>query len=117
MAEKLDPKETVSVEEVVISQMFEIAALVELLERKGVLTRQEVLETIDRLRRETPKAGPNDQAFPEPYLLTAAENALIERIFELINATGLTAHQAKGLLRRVNLLIDVGERLAKKTTH
>jgi len=30
----------------------------------------------------------------EPYLLTEAENALIDQIFELMNATGLSAHQA-----------------------
>jgi len=29
----------------------------------------------------------------------------------------LTAHQAKELVRRVDRLIDLGERLAKKTTH
>jgi len=38
-------------------------------------------------------------------------------MFDLFNATGLTSHQAKELLRRVTLLIDLGERLAKKTTH
>lgn len=117
MAEKLDPKELVPIEEVVISHMFEIAALVEVLERKGVLTRQEVLETIERLRRETPKAEPVPQAFPEPYLLTEAENALINRVLELCNATGLTAYQAKNLLRRVMTLIELGERLGTSKPH
>jgi len=117
MGERLDPKERVTIEEVMISQMFEIAALVELLERKGVLTKQEVLDTIDRLRRETPNAERAGPGFPEPYLLTQAENAVIDRIFELLNATGLTAHQAKELLRRVSRLIDVGEHLGKKITH
>jgi len=117
MAEKLDTKELVTFEEIAISNMFEIAALVELLDRKGVITKQEVLDMIQELRSKTPRAETVQEAFPEPYLNTEAENALIDRVFELFNATGLTAHQAKELLRRVNLLIDLGERLGQKTTH
>jgi hypothetical protein len=117
MAEKLDPKEIVTPEEVAISNMWEIAALVELLDRKGLITKQEVLDMIQELRRKNPTAVPPPEPFPEPYLLTEAENALIDRIFELINATGLTAHQAKNLLARVRRLIDLGERLGDKTTH
>jgi hypothetical protein len=56
MAEKLDPKEMVSVEEIAVSNMWEIAAMVELLEQKGVLTRKEVLEMIRTLQERTPKA-------------------------------------------------------------
>ncbi len=51
MAEKLDPKEIVTLEELAISNMWETSALVELLERKGVLTRQEVLDMIQERRR------------------------------------------------------------------
>jgi len=117
MAEKLDLKETVSIEELTISSMWEMAALMEVLERKAICTKQEVLDMIQELRRQNPTAVPPPEPFPEPYLLTEAENALIDRIFELFNATGLTAHQAKNLLARVRRLIDLGERLAKKTTH
>ena len=45
---------------------------------------------IQELRRKTPRAETAQEAFPEPYLLTEAENALIDRMFELFNATGLT---------------------------
>jgi len=117
MAVKLDPKELVSIEELLISNMFEIGALIEILDRKGILTKQEILDEIKELRRKTPTAEPSEQAFPEPYLNTQAENALIDRVFELFNATGLTSHQAKELLRRVNLLVELGERLGPKTTH
>ncbi len=58
MAEKLDPKELVTIEELAISNMWETSALVELLERKGVLTRQEVLDMIQELRRREPRAIP-----------------------------------------------------------
>ena len=52
MAEKLDPKEIVTLDELAISNMWETAALVELLERKGILTKQEVLDMIQELRRQ-----------------------------------------------------------------
>ncbi len=56
MAEKLDPKEIVTLEELAISNMWETSALVELLERKGILTRQDVLDMIQVLRRREPTA-------------------------------------------------------------
>jgi hypothetical protein len=36
MADKLDPKETVTIEELTISNSYELAALVSVLERKGL---------------------------------------------------------------------------------
>jgi hypothetical protein len=68
MAEPLDPKELVTSEEQSISNMWEIAAIVELLERKGVCTKQEVLDMIQELRRRNPAAVPTPEAMPEPYL-------------------------------------------------
>ncbi len=58
MAEKLDPKDLVSVEELALSSMWETSALVELLERKGILTKQEVLDMIQELRQREPTAIP-----------------------------------------------------------
>ena len=46
MAEKLDKREMVSFEELLISSMYEQKALVLLLEEKGILTRGEVREKI-----------------------------------------------------------------------
>ncbi len=54
MAEKLDPKEIVTLEELALSTMWETSALVELLERKGVLTRQELDHAITELRKRHP---------------------------------------------------------------
>jgi len=50
MAEKLDPKETVSFEELLITNVVEQEALVNLLEKKGVITKAELLEEIKKLR-------------------------------------------------------------------
>ncbi len=56
MAEKLDPNDLVSLEELALSNMWETSALVELLERKGILTKQEVLDMIRGLRQREPTA-------------------------------------------------------------
>ena len=40
MAEKLNPKDLVTLEELAISSMWEMAALVEVLEKKGLLAKQ-----------------------------------------------------------------------------
>lgn len=50
MVVPLDKKDTVSVEEAVISQSYEIAALVSLLEKKGLLTRVEIIEEVKELK-------------------------------------------------------------------
>jgi hypothetical protein len=51
MAEQLDKKETVTVEELVVSQSYEIAAIVSLLEKKRLLTKEEIIEEIRRLKK------------------------------------------------------------------
>jgi len=51
MAEKLADKEMVSLEEVVLSQSYEIAAIVSVLEKKGLLTREEIIEEIKNMRK------------------------------------------------------------------
>ena len=56
MGKQLDPKDLVSLEELALSTMWETSALVELLERKGILTRQDVLDAIRELRRKHPRA-------------------------------------------------------------
>ncbi len=58
MAEKLDPNALVALDELAISNMWETSALVELLERKGILTKQEVLAMIQELRQREPTAIP-----------------------------------------------------------
>ncbi len=58
MAEQLDPTDLVTLEELALSNMWETSALVELLERKGILTRKEVLDMIQELRQREPTAIP-----------------------------------------------------------
>ena len=54
---------------------------------------------------------------PERELNVQVENALVDRILELRNAAGLRAYQAKNLLGRVMNFIELGERVASKTSH
>ncbi len=124
MAEKLDSKEIVTLEELAISSMWEMAALAEVLEKKGLLTKQDILDAIRELRRKNPQArtpvefdAHPDTAFPEPYLLTETADAIINQILDLLNGQKLTAHQAKALLHRCLGMVELGERLGKKTTH
>jgi hypothetical protein len=109
--------ETMSIEEATISNMWEIATIVELLEQKGLCAKQDLLTIIDELRRKNPRARIPETAFPEPYLLTDTENRIIDEILELLNKHGLTSHQSQNLLERLGRIIEMGQRVAKGTTH
>ncbi len=50
MAKPLDPKEIVTTEEIVITNMVEISALIELLMEKGIITQDEMMERCKKLR-------------------------------------------------------------------
>jgi len=56
MAKELDPKKLTIIEELALSNMWGIAALIEVLERKGTLTRQEIYDAINALRQRHPEA-------------------------------------------------------------
>ena len=116
MAEKIDPKETVTIAGLTIANMWEAAAILELLEERGVLTRQDVLNKIKELRRKNPHAVQPIEVFREPYALTEIEDRLLEDILNLFNELGLTSEQAKYLLGRLAVLIELGKRLARSTT-
>jgi hypothetical protein len=50
MAGKMDPKETVSIEELLMSIVMEQEALVNLLEEKGIIKKAELLEGVKKLK-------------------------------------------------------------------
>ena len=52
MAEKLDQKEIVTTDELAVSNMYVQEALLNLLEKKGIMTRKEIIEEIQRIRKE-----------------------------------------------------------------
>jgi hypothetical protein len=79
---------SMSLEKATVSNMWEIAAIVELLEQKGLCTKQDLHTIIDELRGKNPRARIPETAFPEPYLLTETENMIIDDILELLNKHG-----------------------------
>ena len=56
MVKVLSGRQTVPLEEVVLAQAFQLEALLNVLERRGVVWKAEVLEEIKRLQANTPKA-------------------------------------------------------------
>ena len=111
------PRETVSIEEVTVSNMREIALIVKALERKGRCTKQGLYEIVTEFRRKIPRASIPEMAFPELYLLTETENKFIEDILELLHKNGLTSHQSMNLLERLGVIIEMEKRVAKGTPH
>jgi len=55
MAEKLDPKEIVDFKELLMSEVIQHEALISLLEQKGILTRQELIEEVKKIATKLPK--------------------------------------------------------------
>lgn len=54
MAEQLDPNEFAGYKEALLSQVFTLDALIILLEKKGLITKEEVIEEIKKLHEEMP---------------------------------------------------------------
>ena len=52
MSKPLKSEEIVSIEELTISNMYEIEALIEVLVRKGLIAKEEILQEIKRMKRE-----------------------------------------------------------------
>ena len=117
MSDDRPKRESMSIEEATVSNMWEIAAIVEVLERKGLCSKQDLYEIISEFREKNPRARIPETAFPEPDLLTDAENTIIDDILALLNKHGLTSHQSQNLLERLGRIIEMGQRLPKGSTH
>ena len=80
----------------------------EVLQRKGFCTKQDLYDIITEFRRTNPRSNIPETAFPEPYLLTETENTIIDDILKLLNKHGLTSHQSMNLLERSGRIIEMG---------
>jgi hypothetical protein len=110
-------RETMSIEEATISNMWEIAALVELLEQKGLCTKQDLLNTVIELRKKNPRARIPETVFPSPYLLSQTEEKVIDDILAVLNQHGMDAKQSLELLEQLGRIIEMGARMTRGTTH
>ena len=50
MAEKLDPKELVSFKEMLLSEVITSEAIINLLDKKGIISKQELMEEMKRVQ-------------------------------------------------------------------
>lgn len=108
---------TMSLEEATVSNMWEIAAIVEVLERKGLCTKRDRYDIITEFRRKNPHTNIPVTAFPEPDFLTETENNISDDILELLNKHGPTSHQSQNLLERLGRIIEMGQGVPKGMTH
>ena len=56
MAELLDPKEVVTFEDLLRSEVIQSDALINLLDRKGIITKRELLEEMKKIQATLPKS-------------------------------------------------------------
>jgi hypothetical protein len=102
-------------DELTLSNAWELEALVDVLAAKGLIKKQEVLDALAELRRRNPRAAaPHNELSADPH----KNDVLVTHILEIFNATGLTAQQAKDVLTHLQVLVEIGERVAQgKRSH
>ncbi len=110
-------RESMSLAEATISNMWEIAAIVELLEKKGLCTKQDLYVIIGELRNKNPKACIPETAFPSPYLMSQTEEKVIDDILAVLNQHGMESKQSLELLEQVGRIIEMGAKITRGTTH
>jgi hypothetical protein len=116
MSNEQAKRETMSIDEATVSNMREIAAIIELQEQKRLCTKRYPHTIIDELRRKNPPCARIPKTVsPQPYLLTETEKKIIDDSLELLNKDGLTSHQSLNLLERLGRIIESGQRVAKGT--
>jgi hypothetical protein len=56
MAKLLDPEEIISFEDLLMSEVIQSEALINLLDRKGIITKQELLGEMKKVQATSPKS-------------------------------------------------------------
>ena len=97
--------------------MWKIAALVEVLERGGLCTKQDLYDIIGKLRSKSPRARTPETVFPSPYLMTQTVEKVIDDLLAVINKHGIDAKQSLELLEHLGRIIEMGMRMTRGTTH
>ena len=111
MPDAVDHKAFLNLCEMSIDNMYEVEAIGELLEQKGLLTKQEILDLATALKQNPPPAKQIDSS-QQPF--TAQENAVIEELMAVILQHGLSADHATTLLGRTIQLLKWGKQSAHK---
>ncbi len=111
MPDPIDRKDFLNLCNMSIDSMYELTALGELLEQKGLITKQEILDLAKALKQKAESSNPTD---PSQQRFTPQENAVIEQIMEVIERHGLSADHAKELLSRTIQLLDWGKKASQE---
>jgi len=114
MPDPVDPKAFLTLVELAIANMYEVEAIGELLEQKGVLTKDEIIALAKELRQKNPQTkSPTSSTTDSPLQrFTETDNAVIEELMAVILQHGLGADQAQTLLGRTIQLLEWGKQAA-----
>ncbi len=117
MSDPVDPKAFLTLVELAIGNMYELEAIGELLERKGVMTKNEIIALAKELKQKNPQTKPptSSTTDPPPQRFTEMENAVIEELMAVILQHGLSADHATTLLGRTIQLLEWGKRPANQS--
>ena len=72
---------------------------------------------MNEFRQKNPRAKIPETAFPEPYVLSKAEDKIIDDLLAILNTNQLNSQQSLELLERVGRIVEMGEQIARKTSH
>ena len=111
MPDPIDRKAFVDLCEMSMDNMYELAALGELLEQKGLITKQEIMTLATELKHQNPPADPSD---PHTQRFTVQKNSVVDQPMEVIEQHRLSAAQDKILLGRTIQLLDWGKQAANE---
>ena len=96
--------------------MYELEAIGELLEQKGLMTKDEIIALAKDLKQKNPqtKHPTSSTTDPPPQRFTETGNAVIEELMAGILQHGLSADHAKTLLGRTIQLVEWGKQAANQ---
>ena len=105
-------RDTIAIEEVTVSNMWEIAALWKCSNGRASARNKISITSSPSFPARIPVPAFLKPLFLSPYLLTETENTIIDDILALLNKHGLTSHQSQNLLERLERIIEMGQRVA-----
>jgi len=117
MPDPVDPKGFLALVELAIGNMYEVEAIGELLEQKGVLTKDEIIALAKELKQKNPQTKPPISSTTAPSLqrFTETDNAVIEELMAVILQHGLSADHTTTVLGRTIQLLEWGKRPANQS--
>ncbi len=114
MPDPVDPKAFLNLCDMSIDNMYELEAIGELMENKGLMTKQEILTLAKDLKQQALTPDPSSTAQLDTQPFTAQDNAVIEELMAVILQHGLSVDHAKTLLGRTIQLLEWGKQSASE---